>query len=133
MATSAVIHVENGTIALYKHYDGSPESTLPWLMRFNEEFTATGRKDISSKEAQLVRSSAFMADEFRLSKDTEIGWGIIPFEQNNIGNYNYRLNADGTVDVQGSRGGWTPATSAMFLVPEIVEQLNKSKLWDLSD
>lgn len=97
MATPAVIKVEGFNSAkLYKHWDGYPSSTLPWLESFNQQFTTKRGNDPNYKFAQLIRSSVFMAEEFKLDDSTETGWGVIPF-YDNWGQYEYTLHADGSV------------------------------------
>lgn len=96
MATSAIINVEGFTICtLYKHYDGDTGSTLPWLEKFNQEFTEKRGHDPEYKMAQLIRSSASMAEEFNLDKSTETGWGVISFTTDE--QFVYTLMNDGTV------------------------------------
>ncbi len=76
MSTNAIIKVEGlPNVALYKHWDGNPEATLPWLQKFNKEFTEKRAFDPNYKFAQLIRSSAFDQKEFRLDGSKETGWG----------------------------------------------------------
>lgn len=97
MATPAVIKVEGFTTAqLYKHFDGYPSSTLPWLKKFNQQFTERRGNDPSYKFAQLIRSSAFMGEEFHLDTSTETGWGVIPY-YSEAADYEYTLHTDGRV------------------------------------
>ncbi len=74
MATRCIIQVEGlPNIILYKHFDGYPSATLPWLQKFNREYR---RNQPDYKFAQLVRSSVTLASEFDLDTSTETGWGI---------------------------------------------------------
>lgn len=67
MATRAVIKIEGVTFAkVYKHWDGSPDSTLDWLLNFNKEFTEKRGNDPSYKFAQLLRDSSFSCKTFDL-------------------------------------------------------------------
>lgn len=97
MSTNAVIVVEGLDVALYKHWDGDPDSTLPWLEKFNKEFTEKRGIDAEYKFAQLIRSSILMQEEFNLDPSTETGWGVF----NNLDEigyeYLYILMSDGTV------------------------------------
>lgn len=95
MSTSAVIKVPGVNVFLYKHFDGYPKATLPWLEAFNHEFTKRRGIDPQYKMAQLVRSSVFMAAEFRLDKSCITGWGIV--DSSIMGEYIYILNDDGSV------------------------------------
>ena len=98
MATSAKINVEDITYAsLYKHWDGYPDGTLPWLEKFNTEFTQERGDDPEYKFAQLIRSSVLMSEEFGLDSSTTTGWGIIPREEAWGVQYEYTLHSDGRV------------------------------------
>lgn len=97
MGTSALIRVEGlKGIGLYKHYDGYPEGTLPWLEEFNRNFTQYRGDDAEYKFAQLLRSSAFDAKKFHLSEDKFCGWGVITSTSGWF-DYSYLLKKDGTV------------------------------------
>ncbi len=101
MATNAIINVEGFHVCtLYKHYDGDTMSTLPWLEKFNQEFTEKRGHDPEYKMAQLIRSSALMAEEFSLDKSTETGWGMLSFTTE--AEFVYTLMKDGTVKVATS-------------------------------
>jgi hypothetical protein len=94
MGTNAIICVENKTnVYLYKHYDGYPSSTLPWLKYFNESYPITGDPDY--KFAQLIRSSVIMAKQFNLDPSQETGWGIVDEDCGYC--YKYELKEDGTI------------------------------------
>lgn len=96
MATTATITIEGNNFAkVYKHWDGYPEGTLPWLEKFNKEFTKNRGDDPDYKFAQLLRSSIRDADKFKLDSSETTGWGVVPF--NHEEEYNYVLHADGTV------------------------------------
>jgi hypothetical protein len=98
MATRSVIKVEGFTNAqLYKHYDGYPDGTLPWLEKFNTQFTLRRGEDPSYKFAQLIRSSVFMKDEFSLDESTDTGWGVFGYNDNLGQEFEYLLKSDGTV------------------------------------
>lgn len=98
MATRSVIKVEGFTTAqLYKHWDGYPDSTLPWLEKFNREFTEKRGDDKSYKFAQLIRSSVFMQEEFRLDESTTTGWGVVGYDSDCGEEFIYTLHSDGTV------------------------------------
>ena len=67
MATRATIKVEGiESVKVYKHWDGMPKHTLPWLKKFNKDFTKARGDDPDYKFAQLLRSSARDAEEFGL-------------------------------------------------------------------
>ena len=100
MATRAIISIEGFTTArLYKHFDGAPAHTLPWLEAFNKDFTENRGDDPEYKFAQLLRSSIRDAEEFNLDKSKHTGWGVIPNSAfDNCGaQYYYRLMNNGTV------------------------------------
>ncbi len=104
MSTPAVIRVEGFKAAeLYKHCDGYPSATLPWLEKFNQDFSAQRGDDPNYKFAQLLRSSAFDCAEFRLDPGRHTGWGVFPFDTSYC-SYMYVLKKDGTVKVVESQG-----------------------------
>ena len=71
MGTRCIIKVEGlKGVCVYKHWDGYPKGTLPWLKDFNKKFTEErGFDDPEYKFAQLLRSSAFDCKKFNLGKD----------------------------------------------------------------
>lgn len=99
MSTNAVIRIEGfRLVELYKHNDGYPEATLPWLEKFNLNFVKIRGNDMPYKFAQLVRSSSYMAKEFPdLDKSEFTGWGVSPQGENSY-EYLYLLKKDGSVD-----------------------------------
>lgn len=100
MSTTATISIEGFTTAkLYKHWDGYPEATLQWLKDFNRDFVENRGNDLPYKFAQLIRSSAFDSEKYNLDPSRHTGWGVIPNATEGIGQYNYRLMADGSVKV----------------------------------
>jgi len=100
MGTSALISIEDyPNFYLYKHFDGFPDDTLPWLKHFNKDFTENRGDDPSYKAAQLVRSSAVYCDKFHLDASLYTGWGIYTRNEFDC-DYTYRLMKDGTVKVR---------------------------------
>jgi hypothetical protein len=100
MSTNAVIRVQGlPDVDVYKHFDGCPSSTLPWLEKFNEDFTKIRGDDPSYKFAQLLRSSAFDCEAFNLDQSKSTGWGVF---NHNLHEYDYLyiLNTDGSVTVE---------------------------------
>lgn len=98
MGTRCVIRVEGfDGVELYKHWDGYPDSTLPWLEKFNQDFAKNRGDDPNYKFAQLLRSSARDAKEFNLDDSKYTGWGV--FLKDEVGGieYVYILHADGRV------------------------------------
>ena len=114
MGTRALIHVQGlPEVAVYKHYDGYPEGTLPWLEKFNKDFAEKRGDDPNYKLAQLLRSSVRDAEEFGLDKSVHTGWGIVPNKSVHTGwgivpttpdgfgeDYEYTLLIDGRVIVK---------------------------------
>lgn len=101
MSTNAIIKVEGVQYAmLYKHWDGYPDATLPWIQNFNTRFTASRGDDPEYKFAQLLRDSALSADQYNLDPSTETGWGVIPYGKHPTAEYEYILKRDGSVVVQ---------------------------------
>ena len=99
MSTNAVIQVEGvDGIELYKHWDGSPDSTLPWLEWFNKDFQKNRGDDPEYKLAQLVRSSIRDAEKFHLDPSDYTGWGIDASDSHSY-EYLYILKNDGTVEI----------------------------------
>jgi hypothetical protein len=100
MATTATIQLEGYKVAkLYKHWDGYPTATLQWLKDFNEDFVEKRGDDASYKFAQLIRSSAFDCEKYKLDESRHTGWGVVGFDSAYNGEYQYRLMKDGTVVV----------------------------------
>ena len=98
MATRAVIELEGmNLVSLYKHWDGYPSATLPWLLHFASENGV--RSDIDYAFAQLIRSSAFDGEKFGLGQSRSTGWGVIPKGADYGTDFRYVINRDGTVDV----------------------------------
>jgi len=101
MGTSAIIKVEGlglGDIGVYKHWDGFPDATMPWLEAFNKKFTEMRGDDPQYKIAQLLRSSARDSEEFDLDASYSTGWGIVDTNQC-AADYTYTLMRNGTVQV----------------------------------
>ena len=97
MSTNAVIRIQGVRYCeVYKHWDGYPENTLPWLEKFNKYFAENRGDDPSYKIAQLLRSSVRMQDEFHLDPNTLTGWGITTFNETSY-EYLYTLHTDGRV------------------------------------
>lgn len=100
MATRCTIKIDGVTYAkVYKHWDGSPESTLPWLQAFNSSFAENRGDDPQYKFAQLLRSSAFDCGVYQLDDSKTTGWGVIPYGNSPWDEYEYTLHADGSVTV----------------------------------
>jgi len=101
MSTSALITIEGmDNFYVYKHWDGYPDATLQWLEDFNESFMTERGDDNAYKAAQLLRSSAFDAEEYELDDSKYTGWGVFT-EYNGGGvDYIYRLMKDGSVGVK---------------------------------
>ena len=104
MATRAIIIVEGITFAkVYKHYDGYPSATLPWLEEFNENFEESRNNDPEYKFAQLLRSSARRdAEKYNLDDSKFTGWGVVSYWGNNGADYVYTLHIDGSVTCKKS-------------------------------
>ena len=82
----------------YKHSDGTPKWTLPWLEKFNKDFSTRRRNDAPYKFAQLLRSSVRDGEEFGLDMDEYTGWGVYP-SRDMSADYEYTLLKDGRVIV----------------------------------
>jgi hypothetical protein len=101
MATRATIQLEGfKTAKLYKHWDGSPESTLPWLESFNKDFVEKRGDDPDYKFAQLIRSSARDAEKYDLDPSKHTGWGVINIDDEAGEEFAYRLMKNGKVEVK---------------------------------
>lgn len=100
MSTSCVITLEKCTIAaVYCHWDGNPESKLPWLESFNKQFVIERGDDDPYKLAQLLRSSSADAEKYNLDPSKFTGWGLISNDDisETYVEYTYRLMKDGSV------------------------------------
>ena len=97
MSTPALIKIDGINFAkIYKHWDGDPDSTLPWLKRFNEEFAKKRGDDPEYKFAQLLRDSAFNGERFDLDDSRFTGWGVVGYNDFSA-DYEYTLHKDGSV------------------------------------
>jgi len=102
MSTNAIIKMANSgddkmSVALYKHWDGYPSATLPWLEKFNKEFVAARGVNNPYKFAQLIRSSVSDGPEFNLDPSRDTGWAVVP--SNTTAEFVYYLELDGSVKV----------------------------------
>ena len=98
MATRALITIDGmDKIGIYKHWDGYPEATLPWLEKFHKDYLDNRGWDPEYELAQLLRSSIADAEEFELDKSKYIGWGIVDLSTGDEygAEYEYILVKDG--------------------------------------
>lgn len=96
MATRATVSIEGvGFAKVYKHWYGYPEGMLPFLEKFNKDFTKERGVDPEYKLAQLLRESVRSQKEFDLDRSKYTGWGVTSYNQEE--EYNYVLHADGSV------------------------------------
>jgi hypothetical protein len=130
MGTRCIIKVEGlKGVCVYKHWDGYPKGTLPWLKDFNKKFTEErGFDDPEYKFAQLLRSSAFDCKKFNLGKDRATGWGVIPIKTNNeipfdIA-YVYILKKDGKVKTYRPREDKVKGTVLDEIKSKNVEEIS---------
>ena len=108
MATRAEIIIEGVDFAkVYKHYDGYPEGTLPWLEKFHSEFIKASGADPEYEFAQLLRSSWYDAKEFELDDSKTTGWGVIPYNADCGADYVYILKKDGSIEIISNYSGFT--------------------------
>ncbi len=104
MATRSVIKIEGMKAVIYKHGDGYPSATLPWLLEFNAQFSKVRGEDAQYKFAQLLRDSAFNCEKFNLDDSKHIGWGVFDEDCDCGQEYEYTLKTDGTVMVRSGYG-----------------------------
>lgn len=98
MATRSTIKIEGINYAkVYKHWDGNPEATLPWLESFNQDFCDKRGDDPQYKFAQLLRSSGRDAEQYRLDGSAYTGWGVIGYDSNAGEEFEYILHTNGSV------------------------------------
>ena len=89
MATRSTIKIEGVEFAkVHKHWDGSPEATLPSLELFNKDFYENRGDDPTYKFAQLLR---------RTSMGEHTGWSVVGYEDVWGIDYEYTLHKDGSV------------------------------------
>lgn len=101
MGNRSIIRVVGVNYAeVYKHWDGSLHNMLPWLTNFVQDFKSYRGKDPEYCLAQLLRSSAKMAKEFRLDDSDYTGYGVVPFGSIMGQDFIYTLDSElGTVEV----------------------------------
>jgi len=100
MATRSIIKIEGSKAVIYKHWDGSPKATLPWLKKFNKAFAKNRGDDPEYKVAQLLRDSVRSGDEFHLDSSEYTGWGVYVDTDGKIDmdqDYTYILKTNGEV------------------------------------
>ena len=73
-----------GDIAIYKEIAGGQKDTLPWLINFRLNLMVW---DPEAAMAQLLRHSAFNANEYKLDDNRNFGWKIV---KNITCNANYK-------------------------------------------
>ncbi len=101
MSTRAIIKIEGIEYAqVYKHWDGYPKATYPWLLEFNQSFSAARGCDPEYKFAQLLRDSSRSSEEFNLDPSPHTGWGVIEYFGYWNQEYEYLLKLDGSVLVK---------------------------------
>lgn len=104
MSTVATIKIEGLNFAkAYKHWDGDPDATYPWLKSFNETFAEQGGYGPDRKLAQLLRDSKAREAEFRLDKSNFTGWRIVPFTANVGEEFEYTLHESGAVTIKSDK------------------------------
>jgi len=100
MSTRATIKIEGVEFAkVYKHWDGYPERTLPFLEKFNKDFAEQRGNDPDYKFAQLLRATKRLEQEFGLDDSDYTGWGVVSFQSDCGEEFEYTLHSDGTVSV----------------------------------
>ena len=99
MATRCTIKIEGVyNVKIYKHFDGYPAATLPWLQDFNQKFMENRGIDSSYKFAQLLRSSVRDAEKYPLLDQSKYtGWGVIGYHDKGDEAYEYTLLNNGEV------------------------------------
>jgi hypothetical protein len=97
MATRATISIEGTKTIVYKHWDGYPEGMIPWLLKFNSQFSVKRGDDPSYKLAQLLRSSVTMGKEFQLDESEFTGYGVFEKFDDCGQEFSYILFKDGSV------------------------------------
>jgi hypothetical protein len=98
MGTHAAIIVEGmELVKVYKHFDGDPDSTLPWLQDFNNKFNNERGEDPHYKFAQLLRSSIRDFNQYDLDAGEFTGWGVMPNNHDSGEDFTYFVLLDGTV------------------------------------
>jgi hypothetical protein len=103
MATRSTIKVEGfNTAKIYKHWDGYPDAMIDWLLSFNADFVLNRGDDPSYKFAQLLRSSVFDAEKFKLDNSRHTGWGVVEIDADCGEDYEYTLLKNGKVTYSGS-------------------------------
>jgi len=101
MATRCVIEVEGVEyVKIYKHWDGYPDATLPWLIEFHRTFLETRGIDPEYEFAQLLRSSERDGEKFGLDQSKITGWGVLSHDSRVGAEYLYILKNNGSVETR---------------------------------
>lgn len=134
MGTRAIIRVAGIEYAeVYKHWDGYPEATLDWLQDFNADFKQNRGDDPEYKLAQLLRDSARgikeVPDPYKPGKTCDehprgldpskyTGWGVMPYKSRCGQEFEYTLNADGSVTHRKVPWNMDPAEESVDPTPK---------------
>lgn len=79
MSTRSVIRFKNDEVGtmIYKHWDGYPSATIPWLCTKIKEFTEVRKNDYSYFFAYVLKNIFNDAKEFGLDDSKFTGWGLL--------------------------------------------------------
>jgi len=96
MSTRALIKIEGGAAAIYKHADGYPEGVLPALTKFRDAFWKGRGYDPHYFPAQYLMKVAGKDKDY--DKDF-LGWAILPADADAGQEYEYVVKKNGKIFV----------------------------------
>lgn len=96
MSTRALIKIEGGAAAVYKHADGYPEGVLPELKKLRNAFWKERGYDPHYFPAQYLMKVAGADKDYK--KDF-LGWAILPADSDVGQEYEYVVKKNGKIFV----------------------------------
>lgn len=78
MSTRSVIRFKNDEVGsmIYKHWDGYPSATIPWLVDKVKTFTEKRGNDYTYFAAYILKSVLVDAEKYGLDDSPLTGWGL---------------------------------------------------------
>ena len=106
MGTSCLFRVEGTDAAIYQHYDGDPQTVLPWLLPFSTAFFAARGHDPQYFLAQCLFAAKFATAPYTEPTPTQHfnGWGVTAHEDSTPDvDYIYDFSGDGACVISRTR------------------------------
>jgi len=98
MGTKALINFKDEdskphAVSIYKHWDGYPSATAPFIFHFAKEYYNNRGADVEYAVAQFLRWTITKGKEFGLDMSEFTGWGVFDKHAPKVGQeYTYTIN-----------------------------------------